>query len=412
MFRAVFDNAFEAVLLLDDDGCFVDANPAASTLFGLSRDELLGRLIGGFVEPGTDIADLWRGFLSSGEATGAYVLVRSDGARRDTRVLGEGARLAGTAPHRPSGRHRAQRPRARALARTQARERRPSRRRRRARFQQHAHGDSRLCAVARRAFDAGQPRASRCDADRHRGRSCGGPDGAAARARTARRRSSRRSSTSTSSSRSSVEMAGRIVGDTLEVTYDLDPDVCRVRVDPGADPAGAAQLDGERAPTRPAGTGRSSSARRTPSHCRTAHEDGAFASRVGRGLRCRPRRGRDRAISSSRSSRRRTSAQAWGSVWRASTGSRSRAAARSSSTARPVAARSSRSICPSNRQCHGKGDGNTRLGVLAASRFAVRRNVVLGAFGGTPLRRNFDVDVHVDCTRKSSSGSSPSEHAS
>src|SRR5919201_5155887 len=83
MFRAVFDSAFEGVLLLDGDGCFVDANAAACELLGASREGLLGRSLGMFAEPGTDAFELWRSFLEAGVATGAYTLTRGDGKRRE-----------------------------------------------------------------------------------------------------------------------------------------------------------------------------------------------------------------------------------------------------------------------------------------------------------------------------------------
>ena len=83
MFRAVFDSAFEGVLLLDGDGCFVDANAAACELLGASREGLLGRSLGMFAEPGTDAIELWRSFLEAGVATGAYTLTRGDGKRRE-----------------------------------------------------------------------------------------------------------------------------------------------------------------------------------------------------------------------------------------------------------------------------------------------------------------------------------------
>jgi two-component system, cell cycle sensor histidine kinase and response regulator CckA len=41
LFRAVFDGAYEAMLISNDEGRFVDANPAACELFGRTRDELL-----------------------------------------------------------------------------------------------------------------------------------------------------------------------------------------------------------------------------------------------------------------------------------------------------------------------------------------------------------------------------------
>ena len=179
-------------------------------------------------------------------------------------------------------------------------------------------------------------------------------------------------------------MAGRIVGDTLEVTYDLDPDVCRVRVDPAQIQQVLLNLLANAAD---ATAGHGSIVVRTANAAvaaRRRHEDGALRGRVGRGLRCGPRRGRDReslrAVLHHEGRRPRRGAR----VWRRRTGSRGRAAARSSSTARPAAARSSRSICPKRAAADRKGDGKTRFGVRRASRFAVVRNVVLGAFGRYP----------------------------
>src|SRR5439155_6499662 len=40
-FRAVFETALDAMLLVDDAGRFVDVNPAACVLLGYSRAELL-----------------------------------------------------------------------------------------------------------------------------------------------------------------------------------------------------------------------------------------------------------------------------------------------------------------------------------------------------------------------------------
>jgi PAS domain S-box-containing protein len=46
LFRAVFDGAFEAMLISNDEGRYVDANPAACELFGRTRDELLAMDVG------------------------------------------------------------------------------------------------------------------------------------------------------------------------------------------------------------------------------------------------------------------------------------------------------------------------------------------------------------------------------
>jgi PAS domain S-box-containing protein len=48
-FRSLFEKAFDAMVLTDDDGACVDVNPAACELFELSREELLGRPFAGLI---------------------------------------------------------------------------------------------------------------------------------------------------------------------------------------------------------------------------------------------------------------------------------------------------------------------------------------------------------------------------
>jgi len=82
--RALFDGALDAILIADDDGRYVDANPAACALFGLARDQLLGRTIGEFStveEPASTGAD-WTQFLQEGVQTGTVILQRPGGEVR------------------------------------------------------------------------------------------------------------------------------------------------------------------------------------------------------------------------------------------------------------------------------------------------------------------------------------------
>jgi PAS domain S-box-containing protein len=85
LFRAVFDNALEAMLIADDNGNYTDANPAACRLFGVSREELLSSNLGRFVEPGRalEAEQAWRTFLAAGEQHGLFRLHRPDGEIRD-----------------------------------------------------------------------------------------------------------------------------------------------------------------------------------------------------------------------------------------------------------------------------------------------------------------------------------------
>ena len=81
LFRAVFDAALDAMLLVGDDGCFVDANSAACGLFGTTRDELLGSRARDFADP--DLSNPWGTGPAADGLTGPFALRRPDGATRD-----------------------------------------------------------------------------------------------------------------------------------------------------------------------------------------------------------------------------------------------------------------------------------------------------------------------------------------
>jgi PAS domain S-box-containing protein len=80
--RAVFGEAFDAMVVADDDGRYTDANPAACDLFGLPREELLGRSIEEFAPDGFDFEAAWAEFQESDRQRGTFPLVRADGERR------------------------------------------------------------------------------------------------------------------------------------------------------------------------------------------------------------------------------------------------------------------------------------------------------------------------------------------
>ncbi len=80
--RAVFEEAFDAMVVADDAGRYVDANPAACDLFGLPREELLGRSIAEFAPDGYDFETAWAEFQAGDEQRGTFPLVRPDGDRR------------------------------------------------------------------------------------------------------------------------------------------------------------------------------------------------------------------------------------------------------------------------------------------------------------------------------------------
>lgn len=81
-FRAVFEEAFDGMLLANEDTEYVDVNPAACDLFGLSKGELLGRSIDEFAPPDYDFESAWQEFRAADRDRGMFPLVRPDGEER------------------------------------------------------------------------------------------------------------------------------------------------------------------------------------------------------------------------------------------------------------------------------------------------------------------------------------------
>jgi PAS domain S-box-containing protein len=83
-FKAVFENTMDAVVTADDDLRYLDVNPAACYLFGLPRDQLVGRKINEF---GTTVQfpsaqSSWQHFRREGYQHGEFMLTRPDGQVR------------------------------------------------------------------------------------------------------------------------------------------------------------------------------------------------------------------------------------------------------------------------------------------------------------------------------------------
>lgn len=84
-FRAIFENTLEAITMLDDDGRKIDVNPAACNLYGLSREELIGKNFLDFITQ-EDQETAWQHFqdaLEDGEDEGEVRIIRPDGQHRD-----------------------------------------------------------------------------------------------------------------------------------------------------------------------------------------------------------------------------------------------------------------------------------------------------------------------------------------
>lgn len=89
-YRGLFERAGDAVLIADDTGRYVDANPAACVLLGVPRELAIGRSLMDFVVPSDgmpDAASAWAMFLAAGEMRGQVRIRRPDGTIRDADFL-------------------------------------------------------------------------------------------------------------------------------------------------------------------------------------------------------------------------------------------------------------------------------------------------------------------------------------
>ncbi len=80
--RTLFETTLDAIVIFDDQGYYLDVNSAACELFGLERDELLGRCISEFATPGFDFSIGWQEFIEQEKSRGEFRLVRTDGELR------------------------------------------------------------------------------------------------------------------------------------------------------------------------------------------------------------------------------------------------------------------------------------------------------------------------------------------
>jgi len=81
--RAAFERSLDGMLITNDAGVYMDANPAACALFGRSREELMGASFRSLsAEPQARLSERWQGFIEAGHAAGEWKLRRPDGEMR------------------------------------------------------------------------------------------------------------------------------------------------------------------------------------------------------------------------------------------------------------------------------------------------------------------------------------------
>jgi PAS domain S-box-containing protein len=78
-FQSIFDSTLDSILILDDRGICLEANPAALALLGAQRNELVGQSIQKFHSPVENFENAWRRFLDRKDEHGEAQLIRRDG---------------------------------------------------------------------------------------------------------------------------------------------------------------------------------------------------------------------------------------------------------------------------------------------------------------------------------------------
>lgn len=82
--QALFDQALDAITILDDEARYVDVNPAACRLFGVGRAAFLECSAADFSGSDVDFAQVWQVFLQQGHMSGEFWVYRPDGTIRET----------------------------------------------------------------------------------------------------------------------------------------------------------------------------------------------------------------------------------------------------------------------------------------------------------------------------------------
>ena len=87
-YRAAFEEASDAMVIVDSEGRIVEANPAASAVFGLDSQRLLGRAISEFLPADFDFNAAWYRFQPLDSEHDTVEIVGADGTSRSVEYTG------------------------------------------------------------------------------------------------------------------------------------------------------------------------------------------------------------------------------------------------------------------------------------------------------------------------------------
>lgn len=79
-FQSIFDNALDGILILDNQGNCIDANPAAIGILGVDRNQLLGQSVAKFYADRSVFTANWASFIERKHQRGHAELIRGDGS--------------------------------------------------------------------------------------------------------------------------------------------------------------------------------------------------------------------------------------------------------------------------------------------------------------------------------------------
>jgi PAS domain S-box-containing protein len=85
--RAVFTATRDTIVISDDEGRFIETNPAAATIFGLPADQLIGRRFKQFLEPGFDLGKFRDGLMRQGTQRSEIQVIQPEGQALLTEVF-------------------------------------------------------------------------------------------------------------------------------------------------------------------------------------------------------------------------------------------------------------------------------------------------------------------------------------
>jgi PAS domain S-box-containing protein len=79
-FKSIFQNALDGILILNDQGICIEANPAAFAILGADQERVLRHSLGDFYTNSQSFADNWARFLERKYQRGSAEFLRGDGS--------------------------------------------------------------------------------------------------------------------------------------------------------------------------------------------------------------------------------------------------------------------------------------------------------------------------------------------